>query len=139
MKPKKAISYLVIVFFAGILIATAFYYLVIVDSRQAYEIQLEVSTLSGFNVATDKVYFSKVPLGGTARRTLEIYGSEDRDVKVWFDVEGPIKPWIMLEENEFILPKNTTKTITIYAVVPLNATIGTNMAGVLKAKFLRYW
>ena len=101
--------------------------------------QLEVSDRSGFNVATDKVYFSKIMPGATGKRTLEIYGNEDRDVKVWFDIEGSIKPWILLEYNDFVLPANTTKNITIQAVVPMNATIGTNMTGVLKATFLRYW
>ena len=103
MKPKKAIAYLVIAFLVGIIIATGFYYIIVVDSRQSYEIQLEVSDHGGFNVATDKVYFSKVPPGGKGTRTLEIYGNEDRDVRVWFDVKGLIKPWILIGENDFVI------------------------------------
>jgi len=139
MKPKKAIAYLVIAFLVGIIISYGFYYLIIVDQIQQYEIQLEVSDHGGFNVATDKVYFSKIPPGSKGTRTLEIYGNEDRDVRVWFDVKGPIRPWIIVEDNDFVLPKNTTRIITIQAIVPKNATIGTNMTGLLKATFTRIW
>ena len=139
LKQKKAISYLLIAFMLGILIAFLFYYLVVVDSRQSYEMQLEVSDVAGFNIGTDKVYFSKIPPGGTGKRTLLMFGNEDRDVMVVFEVKGDLQPWIVLEENSFVLPANTSRNLTIQAIVPTNATIGTNMTGVLKATFLRYW
>jgi len=139
MKPKKAIAYLIIAFLVGIIISYGFYYLIVVDQIQQYEIQLEVSDNGGFNVATDKVYFSKISPGSKGTRTLEIYGNEDMDVRVWFDVKGPIRPWILLQDNNFVLPKNTSRNITIQVLVPKNATIGTNMTGLLKATFTRIW
>ncbi len=139
MKPKKAIVYLIIAFMLGIMIAYSFYYFVAVDSRQSYEIQLEVSDRSGFNIATDKIYFSKIMPGSVGIRTLELYGNEDKDVMVVFEVKGDLQPWIVLEDNNFVLPANTPQNITIQVFVPKNATIGTNLTGVLKATFLRYW
>ena len=58
MKPKKAIIYLIITFMLGIIIVFSFYHFVVIDSRQSYDMQLEVSDHGGFNTGTDKfIYF----------------------------------------------------------------------------------
>ena len=139
MKTKKALAILIIAFLAGILISTGIYYLIILDSIQRYEMEVKVSKNAGFNVATDKIYFSKVPPGSTGKRTLQIAGNKYRDIKVTFDVKGPIKPWIRLEDNNFVIPKGTLKNLTIQIMVPDNATIGTNLTGVLEGTFVKYW
>lgn len=138
MGPKKAISYLIIAFLVGILISTSFYYFVIIDNIQKYEIQLEVGKVGGFNVATDKLYFGILPAGGVGKRTLELYGRDDRDTRVFLDIKGELKPWIRISDNDFILPKNTTKNITISMIVPKNATMK-NYSSEVIGKFHRVW
>lgn len=141
MRLKKTLLILTAAFMVAVLGTLFFYYLVVVDRVMEYEMELKVTEPGhmAFNVGTDKIYFSKVPPGSSGRRTLEVRGAEERDMKVKFEAFGELGEWIELEDNYFVIPKNITRNVTIVATVPYNATPGVNVTGTLRGTFLRYW
>lgn len=139
MKPKIAITALIIAFLIGIILAVSFYSFVHILRVQEYEMHLKVSNMTGFNVGTDRVYFSKVVPGSTSSRDLIFYGDKKHDAKVSLEAFGNLSKWVYVSDNNFIIPKKGTKQITIKAHVPENATTGRNVTGTIKATFTRIW
>ena len=124
MKTKNAIAYLIITFLAGILLSTAFYYIIYVDTIQIYEIQLETASKNAFNIATDKIYFAKVKPGSSSEKQIQITGHPDKPVIANFKIKGPLKEWIIIKENGFLLQPNEIKNLSLTAYVPYDAEIG---------------
>lgn len=141
MKKKETVLLLTALFVLAVMGTILFYFFVAIERVNVYDMELKVSTPGhmAFNVGTDKVYFSKIPPGQTGQRTLMVAGDDNRDVYVKFEADGELAEWVAIEDNFFVIQKNTTRNLTIVARVPENATPGTNVTGKLRGTFFRIW
>ena len=138
MNTNKAIAYLIITFLAGIILATTLYSWVYIDNIQKYEMLLEVGEKNSFNIATDKIYFAKVKPGSQSERTIQVTGNPKRETILSFDINGPLKEWVMLSENHVRIMPGEIRNITITATVPQDAEIGVKYTSTLVGTFTRW-
>ena len=135
MTKKNLFLILVLVASIGILITVIAYYNIKIEKIQDYDLHVHVDNYLGVNVDSDKIWFGTVPPGNGAKRTLLMFGSNERDVLVKYKVYGDLKDWVSVEDNFFILRKGERRNITIRVDIPEDAELGQNYTGTLRTIF----
>ena len=88
-----------------------------------YDIYLTVGNYTGFNVATDALYFGTVPEGGSASRFIEIKNEGDRKLESSLIFEGNVTAFLSAG-SKVVLEPYQNMTVRITASVPPDAPRG---------------
>lgn len=88
-----------------------------------YDIYLTVGNYTGFNVATDALYFGTVPPGGAASRFIEIRNDGGMNVESTLVFEGTVTRFLSAPEKVVLEPYHN-QTVQISAYVPEDAQRG---------------
>jgi len=76
----------------------------------------------GINLDNDAIWFGSIPLGGSAKRPINI--SSSKNSRVIIRAEGALSDWMIVSENKFRIVSNEKKEVDIYASVPTDAPLG---------------
>lgn len=91
-----------------------------VRQKQVYDMTLKVADYIGFNTDTDELNFGTVLPGGGSRRTVTL--ASDEPVFVTILIEGDIKKWASVSENNFVFTGN--KSVSFIVATPEDAEKG---------------
>lgn len=112
---------------AAILSSTAmiiFYSYYIVYDIHEIDMHLRVSDHYGINADTDKLYFGRIPPGAAAERDIYLYHEYGAPLRVSIIASGKLAEWLVIPENNFLLPSNFNKTITLSVWPPEDTELG---------------
>ncbi len=89
-----------------------------------YDMHLYVEKVFGFNVATDALWFGKIPPGGTSERIVNLknFNPESRTATLYFF--GDLAEWVDAGEKKILLGPNESKEVRVVARVPEDAPFG---------------
>ena len=76
----------------------------------------------GINLDTDAIWFGSIPLGGSAKRPINI--SSSKNSRVIIRAEGVLADWMIVSENKFRIVSNEKKEVDIFVSVPTDAPLG---------------
>jgi len=110
------------------LISSLTFLLVVQDSKRI-EMQLKVDNYLGFNVDTDKLYFGVIPQGNTGTRRVVIENKNYEKSVVRIKLNGDLKDWIIVSENNFALKRGEAKEVKVEVTVPSDAKKGEYTGG----------
>lgn len=87
-------------------------------------------------IVPDSVYFENVIVGGYSQEEVSIIADYDKEVRVEYEFQGPIKDWfsVNIQEN-IVISKNAPYTFLIDVNPPKNASVGVH-TGYLMLTFL---
>ncbi|MEM4336817.1 MAG: hypothetical protein QXG86_02320 [Candidatus Woesearchaeota archaeon] len=107
-----------------------------IDKKQ-YPIYLKIVNESdiGFDIRNDAISFGRIPAGAEGIIKVKISHNYTEPLLVFMEAQGPVKKFILITENKFVLEPNVTKTVEIHAV-STNNSIG-EYVGVLDIFFKR--
>lgn len=133
MKKKKII--IIAIFILLIIIAAAYLYTSKKKLLEVKEIDmyLTVANYTGFNIDTEAIFFGTVIKGGTARRIITI-NNYHIESNVFIVIEGDLKKWVSISDNNFTMHPNESRNITISTSIPQNAEFK-NYTGKLRILF----
>ncbi|MEE9405960.1 MAG: hypothetical protein V3V26_00980 [Candidatus Aenigmarchaeota archaeon] len=84
---------------------------------------LKVSNYTGFNLDTDALYFGTISPGGSGTRELNLVNGEGEKRTMVFLI-GELGKWVYPAENNFIIGKNSNRSLKFTVVVPQDAEFG---------------
>ncbi|MFH1285999.1 MAG: hypothetical protein ABIH99_05455 [Candidatus Micrarchaeota archaeon] len=91
---------------------------------KSFSAYLEVSSVVGFNIGTDALYFGRTLPGGSSTRKIAVQNPLNTSVYVRLTSDGELANWITFSENEFELQANALRNVSITATAPQNAELG---------------
>ena len=103
---------------------------------KTFDMYLNVSTYTGFNIDTSAIWFGTVPRSGTSSRTITLKNADDWPRRVDIRATGQLFGWVGVDSNGFVLGPGQEKNLTVYVVVPDDASYG-NYTGKLEIAFRR--
>ena len=118
------LSFIVILF--SVILTVFFYKSLIIKEVNYHDMHIQVKNNVGINIDTDKLYFGGVPKGkrSAARRSFTYSNPYDFPVEISINFYGEMAPWMLYKQDETKLSSGETKTITLYAGVPLDTDYG---------------
>jgi|GEM_PF-1967991 len=78
----------------------------------------------GIRKERDMIFFGAIPPNGKGMTKFDVSSYYEKNLLVNIKVIGELESWINISENNFILKPNETKTVTLWAYIPENATLG---------------
>jgi hypothetical protein len=78
----------------------------------------------GFNLDTDALHFGIVPPAGTGTRNITITNEYNRDCKVNINIDGKMKDWFEISNNNFEFKENQSENIMFKINPPIDTKIG---------------
>ena len=78
-----------------------------------------ISSTPGFILDNDAMHFGVLPPNGKSTRPMNITTSEKYLIKIHYKGDG----YLVVDENDFILDENQTKTLN-FTITPINNSIG---------------
>jgi len=132
---KRVILMLVVIFFIGIYLTFLFYqnYKIIDYFEISARVKIQESG-GGFNLENTSLNFGKNFPGGWGQRFIEINSSKDAIVRI--KAVGDMENFLTFSDNNFFLPANKHKQVSVTMDVPENISLG-NYTGKVKIYFLR--
>ncbi len=133
---RKHILLLIILLAIGIL-SLAYTYLFAPEVEEI-SMYLSVRKEVGLSVDADAIYFGIVPPGGRGSRSLLLENDDYFPKKVKISASGELADWTRVEKNDFVLGKNESKNVKIYASPSEDAELR-DYEGVLRIEFRKVY
>ena len=91
----------------------------------------------GMNIDTDALHFGMIAKNGCANRNIIVKHQYDSPAKVVINVIGELEGWTVIEENDFILNKDSERKIEFKVCAPGDAILGKEYTGTARIVFKR--
>ncbi|NIO23322.1 MAG: hypothetical protein GTN38_04845 [Candidatus Aenigmarchaeota archaeon] len=136
MKRKNKILITVV----AVLLAISFTYLwfenFVIYSTEEVDMHLKVTEgyMVGVNTRTDALYFGKVRKGGLSTRKIILDNYDENPHFVQIRTFGDLSKWVYVSDNNFVLPSNESKNVSVSCDVPIDADVG-NYTGKLQVVY----
>ena len=115
------IIFLLILFIFAYLSFT--YYSSVLEKKAIYA-RFILSDHYGIEINGSALAFGMTVPGGTSSKELNVVNNYEKDVKVQFLIEGDIKNFMKVSENNFILKKNESRKVNFAISAPLDGKYG---------------
>lgn len=120
MKLRKLIIltiFVIIITSALIIFSVKLYKKSKIIKTQEFDIFIQISNSSGWNLETENINFGKLMVGDSSARFINLNNDLDQDIIIKIKAEGEIKDWLSYPE-EIILSEKSSKEIEISATAP---------------------
>lgn len=136
----KIILIILIILLVSVTATYMFYSLYLVQNYREMPTDIIVKQSVGINLNKDAFHFGGMYPGGMAQRDLHIINNE-KDYVVQIKITGNISQFVTISDNNFLVRKGETKTVTLTAVFPKGLPIGNKYEGMIKFYFKRplFW
>ena len=122
---KKTPIIFMILFFLmillGVMLFYTFYY---IQGSETIVLEYEVAEKLGINTDTDKLNFGKGMPGTQTKRDLKINNTHDFPISVLIKISGPLKPFITVSKNNFLLDSGETTVVTYFVKTTKETSLG---------------
>lgn len=98
-------------------------YISILEKKEVYA-SVNVNNYIGFDINSTALKFGTIPPGNSAFRKIYLENSYNDTVRVKIYVEGKIKDFVEVSDNDFILLKNEKKEVNFVVKIPSETEFG---------------